>query len=706
MPPIRLLRGLAAGLLISIATASAALATAPGNGRLQIIHLDVGQGDGAILISPNGQVAMFDDGTGSTGAIGKTVVQQLQALGVTSIEHHFCSHYHSDHLGGTPSIVNGGIPITNGWDRGGSYTTAAYNNYVAALGTHRKTMVKNQVITLDSLSAHPVYIKCVDLGGAGQSSTEENTLSMVMKVTYGEFDMTFGGDLPGQVSGSYKNIESTIGPEVGGHVEVYKVHHHGSATSSLDDWLNATTPSIGVISCGNGNSYGHPTSSALTRLHNHNVKTYWTETGNGVAPLAGWDKVSNGQIAISATWQGAGVDTIRGTGFTDTFINSGTAPGDGVAPLAALLAPSGGEDLKAGSSKTITWTATDNVGVTSIDLAYSVNGGTTFTDIATGLANSGSYDWTVPSSATTSGRVRVRARDAAGNLGADSSLSVFTIDFWTVAASAGTGGGISPSGVVNVVQGANASFTITPTAGFAVQDVVVDGGSVGAQTAWQFTSVADDHTIAASFLDIAVPVVALTSPLGGETQTFAPGDACSITWNASDNVGVDSVDVDVALDGLAGGWTALAHGLPNSGSWSWTVPDHSTDSARVRVTVRDHVGNSAWAMSDSTFAIGSSTTGVDGTGPMVLALAAPWPNPAHGVVGLHFSLPATADVTLDVMDLQGRRVAQHAAAYGAGSHAWLWDGRDASGSHVQAGVYMVRMSTAMGSRVRRLVLVP
>ncbi len=241
MSPTRHLRAACACLLLSFVGAGYSFAMAPGNGRLQVIHLDVGQGDGAIVISPNGQVAMFDDGTGGVGAMGLSVPAQLQALGVTGIEHHFCSHYHADHLGGTPSIVNAGIPITNGWDRGGSYTTGAYNSYVAALGTHRKTLVKNQVITLDSLSAHPVLLKCVDLGGAGQSSTEENTLSVVMKVSYGEFDMSFGGDLPGQVSGSYKNIETTIGPETG-PIEVYKVHHHGSASSSTAETPATTAP--------------------------------------------------------------------------------------------------------------------------------------------------------------------------------------------------------------------------------------------------------------------------------------------------------------------------------------------------------------------------------------------------------------------------------------------------------------------------------
>ncbi len=700
MPPVRHLRALGACLLLSLTTAVSAFAVTP-NGRLQIIHLDVGQGDGAVMITPLGQVVMFDDGPGGTGAMGKTVVQQLQALGVTTIDHHFCSHYHSDHLGGTPSIVSGGIAITNGWDRGGSYTTGAYTSYVTALGAHRKTMVKNQVITLDSLSAHPVRIKCIDLAGAGQSSTEENTLSMVLKISYGEFDMTFGGDLPGQVSGSYKNIETTVGPETG-PVEVYKVHHHASATSSWDDWLNATTPKVAVISCGNGNSYGHPTASALTRLHNHSVHTYWTETGSGVAPNATWDKVSNNQIVISATWEGAGVDTIRGTGFADTFINSGTAPGDLVAPLASMVSPDGGEDWKVGSSHPITWTATDNVAVTTVDLAWSSDGGSTWSAIATGIANSGSYAWSVPAQATTAGRVRVRAHDAAGNLGADSSATGFTVDYWTVTASAGLGGAVSPAGILNEAQGANPGFTITPLAGCSVQDLLVDGVPQGALTAWQFTNVVANHTLAASFLDATSPVVALTSLQGG--QRLSPGDNVDITWTASDNVGVDSVDVFLAPLGPAYGWMLLAGALPNSGSWTWTVPALATDSAFVRVVAYDHAINFGVAISDSGFAIGSQSTGVSAGGPARLALAPPAPNPASGAVGLNFSLPAAGQASIEVLDVGGRRVGQYAGVFAAGSHSWTWDGYGAGGTRAGAGLYMVRLHTAQGTRTQRLVL--
>jgi hypothetical protein len=208
---------------------------------------------------------------------------------------------------------------TAGYDRGGSYSSATYTAYVNTLGAKRVTIVKNQVITLDAGAANPVLVRCVDLNGAGvYSGTDENSLSTVYKVTYGAFDEALGGDLPSVV-------EAAVGAEMG-DVEVYKVHHHGSATSTSTGWLDATAPEVGIISVGTGNSYGHPTATALTNLHNKGVKTYWTQTGSGVAPNASWDKVG-GTIVVQADPGAGAAYTVAGSGFSDTYANGGGGGG-------------------------------------------------------------------------------------------------------------------------------------------------------------------------------------------------------------------------------------------------------------------------------------------------------------------------------------------------------------------------------------------
>jgi agmatine deiminase len=97
-------------------------------------------------------------------------------------------------------------------------------------------------------------------------------------------------------------------------------------------------------------------------------------------------------------------------------------------PHAALTAPNGGELWITGESHDITWTATDDVGVTSVDLLLSTDSGATFPQtIASGLANTGSYAWTVPALFSAHARVKVVAHDADGNAGEDASDADFTL---------------------------------------------------------------------------------------------------------------------------------------------------------------------------------------------------------------------------------------------------------------------------------------
>ncbi len=86
------------------------------------------------------------------------------------------------------------------------------------------------------------------------------------------------------------------------------------------------------------------------------------------------------------------------------------------------------------------------------------------------------------------------------NVTADHTISAtFSINTYTITASAGTGGTISPSGTVPVQYGASQTFTISPSAGYQITSVLVDGVSVGAVSTYTFSSVAANHTISASF---------------------------------------------------------------------------------------------------------------------------------------------------------------------------------------------------------------
>src|SRR5206468_1766158 len=99
---------------------------------------------------------------------------------------------------------------------------------------------------------------------------------------------------------------------------------------------------------------------------------------------------------------------------------------DHTPPTAQVLAPNGGETIGKGTTSTIAWTASDNIGVDHVDLYYSLNGGTTYSPIAANQPNSGTYDWLVPSIATNhTARVKVVAFDVSGYNSADASDADF-----------------------------------------------------------------------------------------------------------------------------------------------------------------------------------------------------------------------------------------------------------------------------------------
>jgi hypothetical protein len=270
---------------------------------------------------------------------------------------------------------------------------------------------------------------------------------------------------------------------------------------------------------------------------------------------------------------------------------------------------------------------------------------------------------------------------------------------FTITASAGANGSISPSGAVAVASGANQSFTITPNSGFGVSGVLVDGSSVGAVTTYTFNNVTANHTIAASFADTQAPSVTVTSPDGGESHTI--GDFVNLTWTATDNVGVFGVDLELSRNGAAGPFESIATGVANSGSVSWQVTGPATTNARLRVTARDAAANSAQDLSNAAFSIVANVGVLDG--PVTeFALSPVLPNPVRGSTRFQFALPRSAPVHLGLLDVQGRELLVVAdGVYPAGRHMVEWT---APGTRLDPGLYFLRMTTPERTVVRRFVL--
>lgn len=104
-----------------------------------------------------------------------------------------------------------------------------------------------------------------------------------------------------------------------------------------------------------------------------------------------------------------------------------TTGSDLTPPTVTVLAPNGGESWAGGLQQSVTWNATDNVAVTSVDIFYQDAESQPWTPIAMGVANTGTFTWFVHNTPSAAARVRVRARDAGGNQGEDQSNNPFSI---------------------------------------------------------------------------------------------------------------------------------------------------------------------------------------------------------------------------------------------------------------------------------------
>src|SRR5918998_488179 len=113
--------------------------------QVKIVHINVGQGDATLIVGPS-KTLLFDGGVTGSGTEIRNV---LNSLSITSIDYFVAGHYHADHIGAIDEVLNGGITLNiASYDRGGSYSSQTYTDYVAAVGAKRTTITLNQQIDL------------------------------------------------------------------------------------------------------------------------------------------------------------------------------------------------------------------------------------------------------------------------------------------------------------------------------------------------------------------------------------------------------------------------------------------------------------------------------------------------------------------------------------------------------------------------------
>ena len=245
-------------------------------------YIDVGQGDASFIELPNGEVMLIEAGIASSS---EKIIDYIKNLGYNRIDYVVATHPHADHIGGMAEVIEA-------FDVGAIYmpkavsTSKTYENLLETI-KNKGLSVKTGKVGVSVLQEEDLTIEMLAPNQDKYSSL--NNYSIVLKITYGNTSFLYTGD-----------AEELSEKEIMGNVEadVLKVGHHGSDTSSSEEFLKRVNPKYAVISVGEDNSYDHPASSTIKKLEKYTDHIYRTDL--------------NGTVVVTSDGVNIAVKTERG----------------------------------------------------------------------------------------------------------------------------------------------------------------------------------------------------------------------------------------------------------------------------------------------------------------------------------------------------------------------------------------------------------
>ena len=232
------------------------------NNELKVHFIDVGQAD-SILIQQGSSSMLIDAGNNGDS---ETVKNYIANQGITKLDYVIGTHPHEDHLGGLDYVIKN-FEIGKIYMPKVTSTTKTFTDVVDSIKA--KGMQITTPVPGDSFKLGEA--DCKILAPNSSSYEDLNNYSIVIKVTFGNNSFVFTGDAEALSENEILNKGYDV------KADVLKVAHHGSSSSTSDEFLKKVSPKYAIVSCGVNNDYGHPHKETMDKLKNSGIPVYRTD---------------------------------------------------------------------------------------------------------------------------------------------------------------------------------------------------------------------------------------------------------------------------------------------------------------------------------------------------------------------------------------------------------------------------------------------
>jgi competence protein ComEC len=237
---------------------------------LKVHFLDVGQADSILIELPNKETMLIDAGN---NADDKFVVNYIKKLHYDKIDYVVGTHPHEDHIGGLDTVINT-FEIGNVYMPKVEHTTKTFEDVLLSI-KNKNLKIKAAKVGVNIINNDDLKIDII--APVNESYEDLNNYSAVVKISYKNNSFLFMGD-------AEKLSEDEIMANV--RADVIKIGHHGSHTSTSEEFLKKASPTYAIISAGKDNEYGHPHEETINLLNKSNIEIYRTDLSGTIVIMS------------------------------------------------------------------------------------------------------------------------------------------------------------------------------------------------------------------------------------------------------------------------------------------------------------------------------------------------------------------------------------------------------------------------------------